>query len=50
MAQGLAAGLDGPLGQHGHGVGVEGRQVVLVRKDGQLRTGQHPAVAALIEF
>lgn len=42
------AQFNGALGQHGHSVHVEGRQVVLVGKDGQLGAGQHSAVAALL--
>ena len=41
------AGLHAALGQNGHGVGVEGGQMVGGGKDGQLRTGQHAAVTAL---
>lgn len=49
MPQRLVTCLHRPLGQHGHGVGVKGGQVVLVRKNGQLGAGQHAAVAALGE-
>ena len=43
------AGLHRPLGQDGHGVGIEGGQMVLVRKNGQLGAGQHAAVTPLGE-